>query len=173
MDFIESIASQILDLKNFRNFAVLFPNVIRLLSFEVLPSGNKKKLLLFYGEIFDITEFVDGVKVAESVQWDGKKNGIYREWNGNGVVTTEGEYLNDKMHGYWKTHDDEEGIYNEGNYDKGIITGIWLERYENGQIRRQSSYRNGKWEGTFITYDREGNITSMAEYDNNHLVQRS
>jgi antitoxin component YwqK of YwqJK toxin-antitoxin module len=170
MDFVETIASQIPDLKTLRNFAALFPDVTRLYSFEVLPSGNSKKLLLFFGEIYYITEFDDGVKVVESARWDGVKNGVYRELNENGVITREGRYLNGKEQGFWKTHDDEEGIYNEGNYDKGIITGIWLDRYENGQIRRQSSYRNGKWEGTFITYDREGNITSMADYFNNLLV---
>ena len=201
MDFIDVIAKHLPDLKTFRKFAVIFPDVTRLLEpkvpgvsllelntseasllepkvpgvslrgFEVLPSGNKK-LLLFAGEIFDITEFVDGAKVVESAQWDGVKNGIYREWDHMRRLITEGQYLDNKQHGFWKIHDDEEGIYNEETYDRGKPNGLFVERYDSGQVKRQGNYRNGKREGIFTTYDVDGNITGTKRYINDRLVQR-
>lgn len=106
---------------------------------------------------------------------DGKKQGVYREYNRTGEITASKMYQNDevtgegivdanmKMQGKWKIFYPGGKIKSEGDYKDGKRTGKWTFYYSNGQIEQVGTYANGKADGEWKWYHLNGN-TLREEY---------
>jgi len=94
----------------------------------------------------------------------------------NGLLESEGNYIDSKKDGLWKFYNENGSLYHEDYYKKGTISGLSRRYYENGQLEFEGNwepedeyvilrqgfwkfyYKNGKLkeEGNFIDDERIG-----------------
>jgi antitoxin component YwqK of YwqJK toxin-antitoxin module len=97
---------------------------------------------------------------------NGKKNGITKFVNEEGVILSEIEYQADIINGSVKQY------YVTGNvmaiiaYKNGIQDGKFTTFYENGLIQFEVNYVKGEFDGPFVTYDEFGDKLSEISYKN-------
>jgi antitoxin component YwqK of YwqJK toxin-antitoxin module len=88
-------------------------------------------------------------------------DGITKEWYDNGQLWKEGEYLNGKLDGLYKSyHYDNGSLQSEGKYTQGKIEGIWNYFDTEGRITSKSTFKNGELEKT-VMFDKLGNQTEQ------------
>jgi antitoxin component YwqK of YwqJK toxin-antitoxin module len=134
------------------------------------------------------------LKIEESYR-NGMKDGVHTEYDENGNIIEEGEYINDQEDGPWFTYS---GDYLEkGTYRDGLKTGKWISYYlfpngsatdsirsfegnfiednpdgkhiyywENGKIRDEGLYVMGKKEGDWTLYNSDGTPILIINYRN-------
>lgn len=160
-----------------------------------------------YPENSEVLEYPDtpGVtkatlKVANNVHQEGdylngKKNGSWTEYHGNGVVKSITTFVTGLKQGIEITMDDRGNLlskkyyhkdmldgeslqYKRGKivekktYQNGMLTGLVSKYYDNGRIMEESNYTNGKIDGNAKWYDQEGNVTLEYEYSNGEFVKK-
>lgn len=119
------------------------------------------------------------------VRKDGKKDGPFREWRGERVVS-QGQYRNGAKTGKWLEIEGPKIL--EGHYHKGKRTGLWTSRmtngsrgeleyengvqhgrlevwYSSGRKSAQGTFRNGKEHGLWTSWHENGRIWKKAEFD--------
>lgn len=79
-------------------------------------------------------------------------------------IETEGNYLNEKRDGIWKTYYINKNLKSKGAYTEDKKEGIWLEYYENGVLEKEVNYSNGKKEGLMKVYQRENVLKARVNY---------
>ena len=85
---------------------------------------------------------LNGKLIFEGEYLNGKKNGIGKEYGLNGKLIFEGEYLNGKKNGNGKEYNDEGKILSEGNYLNGKKNGYFIVYIKDIAIFRDL-YENG------------------------------
>jgi antitoxin component YwqK of YwqJK toxin-antitoxin module len=136
-----------------------------------------------------ITTFDNGkVKEKYSIDVNGKKEGEYISYYGNGNVDGKCIYHNDKKEGEFilyhingivsvkcNYHDDKlEGeyitYYKNGsvnykcNFHNGMVEGEYISYYGNGNIREKCNFHDDKKDGEFVEYYENGNIVRKCNY---------
>ena len=121
------------------------------------------------GKLYDengnlVTEFNNGkgfmrdvyleVLMGEAEFFNGELNGPFKEFNHDGVVETEGEYLNGKKHGFIKENKTKDYLFKgEYLYDHKFKG----KEYIKGILEYEGEYLfDKKWNGK--GYDKDGNI---------------
>ena len=107
---------------------------------------------------------------------DGKKYGIYKEWNDDGGLLKEGYYKSGLMSKKWNFYY-ENGKINgieltlNGNdtvsskkYVFGVKSGQWKSFYNNGKPKEYATYKFNQLEGPFIHFFENGN----KQYEGNY-----
>ncbi|MDR3031234.1 MAG: hypothetical protein LBU35_02505 [Holosporales bacterium] len=116
----------------------------------------------FSGEIKQCVD--DGEVIVNFV--DGKKQGLTRFINNNGIILSEVPYENNEIHGKLKQYYQSGSLLAIIEYEQGIPSGKFVSFYENGMKRLETYYRNGEFDGEFITFDEYGDKTSESLYRN-------
>lgn len=168
-------------------------------SYYFYPTGEKQKKVFFKddhehgtaweyskeGIIISIIEYKNGIqKSIEKINRKdnrGLKQGKWKEFypcpepclGEKGNIHFEGEYVDDKKHGYWREYD-RKGLslntvkYNRGEVEKNAEELMKLdfktEYYDNAAIKSIKSYKNGIPEGIFREYSPEGKIISSEVF---------
>lgn len=168
-------------------------------AFYFYPSGEKQKKVFYKddheqgtaweyskdGTIITIIDYKNGIqKSVEKINRkdnNSLKQGKWKEFypcqepclSDNGNVHFEGEYAEDKKHGYWREYD-RKGLslntvkYNRGEVEKNVEELMKLEfkteYYDNAAIKSVKSYKNGVPEGVFREYSPEGKIIHSELY---------
>ena len=84
-------------------------------------------------------------------------NGKVKEYNDDGNLIFEGEYLNGKRNGKGKQYNDDGNLIFEGKYLNGKRNGNVKEYYNNGKLKFEGEYINDKkWNGK--GYNNKGDI---------------
>lgn len=96
----------------------------------------------------------------------GERQGLWTCWISNGMMVTQGQYLQGKMHGRWTTWRNENNINTQGLYINGIKEGWWIETAP-GEYRTQGYYRNDLREGVWVTLNYDGSVLSKGSYIHN------
>ena len=137
---------------------------------------------------------IDGVKINQYTH-DGKKNGIWEEYDEYDGSIQKGPYKNGLKQGYWEFYDENGQLYKKGLYKNDKKDGIWekydengqlhkkvsykndgnlieTELYENGQLFYKFSYNNDKADGIWEFYNKNGSLREKRLYDNGKLVKQ-
>lgn len=73
----------------------------------------------------------------------GVKDGIYKRYNFDGLVT-EGEYSNGKKNGHWTNYYSPDLIKNAGQYKMGYKEGEWIYYNRKGDQINKIVFKDGK-----------------------------
>ena len=65
----------------------------------------------------------------------------------NGSIATETSYMNEKMHGTYKTFFETGILSTEEEYVNGLINGVEKEYHEDGSLLSTTKYKNGVLDG--------------------------
>src|SRR5690606_6325527 len=123
----------------------------------------------------------------------GKEDGMSEEYDINGKLISQGEYLdgykvgewfyqlNDHLavgsyrygekDGLWKETYPDGNLSFEGNFDEGIPQGEHLYYYPNGVVKRVEKYRYGDKQGKWKWYDENGILSLTVIYKNGKEVK--
>ena len=106
--------------------------------------------------------FPDG-KIQQTTAYNGgKKEGLSKEYDKNGIVITLLEYKNDFLIG-------RERINRTDN--NGLKQGEWKEFYPNGGIKSEKTYKDDQLHGYYKEYDNRGRLVITMLYDNGSIVK--
>lgn len=149
---------------------------------EYDKNGNLKKITKYANDIEQIQEsdlkplivqheYHPNGQVKREVSFrDGKREGIWREFdeNGNvlrsqtykkGALLSEGVVGTDgKRRGEYKEFYADSTLRAEGEYLNGEKTGEWRYYYQNGQLEEKGMFKEGKQDGIWIWYYDNGKI---------------
>lgn len=96
-----------------------------------------------------------GNKFAEGNYSNGKQNGEWVYYYGNGSIQGKGKYLNGN-----ETEIGSSGVPRNGRQ------GIWMFYFENGNKESEGNFENGKLDGKYISYFKSGKINSEELFAN-------
>lgn len=125
-------------------------------------------------------DFLRSTEVINQIDKKGQKQGVFKSfYEDSDQLKTEGEYLNDLKHGYFREYSPKGILLSTTKYELGqvIENAEELENLEikttyhrNGQISTLRSYRNGILEGVSKNYDSSGVIVNSKIYRNGKLL---
>ena len=118
------------------------------------------------------------MKDIPGIDEDGNpKNGPFKLFFKNGLVSCEGEFDNGKKSGKWKYFLNNGQMQSSGSFKDGKIVGRWKWFYKNGELRGTGGFddeeqKHGVWkryhpngqlwdEGRFRTRQEEGHLESI------------
>tara|TARA_R110000851_G_scaffold209517_2_gene361934 strand:- start:2400 stop:2636 length:237 start_codon:yes stop_codon:yes gene_type:complete len=67
---------------------------------------------------------------------EGKKDGYFEEYYSNGQLSSKGNYLNGKRHGYWEYYNHGQ-LWDKGMYKNGKKHNLWESYWSNGELTKQ------------------------------------
>jgi antitoxin component YwqK of YwqJK toxin-antitoxin module len=102
---------------------------------------------------------------------NGLKEGMFIEVNNNGQVVKKCEYHNNLRHGQYMEFE-YMSTKEERFYQNDKLEGTVKIYYSGGKIMEEGSYKNGTRHGISKWYDQEGNVTIEYEYQEGQLVKK-
>ena len=132
-------------------------------------NASYAKKLIYEGEYYNGKKngigkeyYMNGSLKFEGEYLNGKKNGKGKEYNDKGELMYEGEYLNGKRNGKGKEYNEEGILIYEGEFLNDKRNGKGKEFNDEGELRFEGEFLNGKnWNGEGVEY----NIDEYEEYD--------
>lgn len=107
--------------------------------------------------------YFPGGKVRQTTAYyNGKKEGLSKEFDRNGNVITLYEYNNDFLIS-------RERINRTDN--KGLKQGEWKDFYPNGTIKNERTFKNDLLHGYYREYDNRGKLVMTMLYDSGSIVR--
>ena len=90
---------------------------------------------------------------------NGKKVGVWVEYDGNGRVSKEVTYENGKKVTWvqYKYHSNGQ-LRTTETYKDGKFDGPWVRYYENGQLLTKGTYKDGNKEGPWVNFNDDGTV---------------
>jgi len=142
---------------------------------EGLVEGESK--LFIKGKICNIVNYKNGLRNGIAIQYrnskqkeiecyyiNDKKHGLYQEWDKNGMLTEEVNYVLDQKEGIEKKY--HKGILTRKYfYIKGRLEGLQEGWWSNGNKHFEHNYHDNVKEGICINYDINGNKTFQQNYN--------
>jgi antitoxin component YwqK of YwqJK toxin-antitoxin module len=95
---------------------------------------------------------------------DGLKDLKWTQWTSEGFRLSDTRYIKGKKNGLSKTWDVNGLGGVTTNYIRGEIHGIYTEYHDNGQKKEEGEYVNGNPVGKFVYRDINGNIEHEVKY---------
>lgn len=166
-------------------------------SYEYYPNGKVQKVVPFkegleegIGYEYDSTGVITSIityKAGHTLSTErinrrdvnGLKQGLWKEFWPNGKVKSEGRYLNDKKHGYFKEYNEVGNLIVATKWENGVLVENPPELakietvttyYPNGRVKEVGNYKDGYPEGVFRQYDTLGKIVSSEVYKDGVLI---
>ena len=99
------------------------------------------------------------------------RDGKHKKWWDNGNIASEGQYVNDKEEGEWKTYNMFEGyLSSSGKYLNGEKTGRWKNFDKDGNTISEFNYRNNEKDGVYKFYNKEGKLIEEGLYQYDEII---
>jgi antitoxin component YwqK of YwqJK toxin-antitoxin module len=120
-------------------------------------------------KIFEETveSYADGsAKVVRFFKEDGRDKTLVKEclYYPNHQKYMEGEYKNGKREGVWKSWNENGNLWSEGTFKNGLDEGLRTIYHENGKKFIEGYYTNGKKTGIWKFYDENGNFVKEENF---------
>ena len=129
------------------------------------PNGNiESKGTYDEGKVVKkhINYYPDGTLSQESdYDESGKKNGVYKEFDRDGLVFFECEYTKGEITSY-KHYDKSGKVINEAK--RKLLKFPYVGYYADGTLKTEGDYQGSLQNGTWKYYDRYGRLTSDQDY---------
>ncbi len=135
------------------------------------------------GTIITLTEYKRGFIVdRQRINRRDKNNlrqGRWYEFYGNGNIRIEGNYRDDKKHGYFKEYTESGDFVRISKYENDVLLpdaeeiqklDLQYEYYPNGKVKISAMFRNGVPEGIRREFNQEGKIEKSYLYKNGILT---
>ncbi|MFI5134334.1 MAG: toxin-antitoxin system YwqK family antitoxin [Chitinophagales bacterium] len=97
---------------------------------------------------------------------DGKKEGVWKSYYENGMISRLEEYHNDEQNGTVITVEATGYVSKEDNIFNGVREGISREYNRNGTLRLEEYYTDGKLNGWRRVYSQEGKLQEEGNWRN-------
>lgn len=118
------------------------------------------------GEIVGYTEYHSNKQLKCDIKYkDGKREGLYTEYNPSGKVVVSKHYVNGKVEGEVREEEFVDCL-KISNYTNDILNGKYSETYNDGTLRIEGCYAMGKKDKTWKSFDKEGRLEYQEEYNN-------
>jgi hypothetical protein len=82
--------------------------------------------------------------ILKGLYFEGKKNGVWRAYGSNGVVSKREHYIDGKREGSYTLWHEEGGIKTEGQYLNDKKCGFWRSWTKDGKLHKEGCYKEGK-----------------------------
>jgi antitoxin component YwqK of YwqJK toxin-antitoxin module len=111
----------------------------------------------------------------------GSKQGVWKDFYSEGHIKSEGHYLDDMKHGYFKEYDKGGNLQNTYKYEFGKLVKnapelakleVQIDYHPNGRRKFVGNFKNGVPEGVSREYDTIGNIVNSQIYQDGILVSQ-
>ncbi|MBP5589159.1 MAG: toxin-antitoxin system YwqK family antitoxin [Bacteroidales bacterium] len=127
---------------------------VYLSSVELYAGDKKEGVSYFY--------YPDG-KLKQTIPYnDGKRDGLAKEYDEDGVVITLSEYRNDRQLTRERINRTDRN---------GIKQGVWKEFYPTGTVKSEANYKDNLLNGYYREYDVNGKNIFTQLYDNGTLIE--
>lgn len=97
---------------------------------------------------------------------NGKREGAWVRYLGNGQLESKGNYKNGEREGVWVRYWGNGQLHYKGNFKNGEIEGAWVKYYANGQLELKGNYKNGKKDGAWEDYYDNGQLSYKGNFKN-------
>jgi antitoxin component YwqK of YwqJK toxin-antitoxin module len=101
------------------------------------------------------TYYKDGTIRSDGFYKDGKKNGVFKEYDKNGSLIEINKFEDDIA---------------DVDAEESVILDIRTTYYEDGKVKTIGTYKEGKKEGTHRVYDKEGKIINSFIYNEGEVI---
>lgn len=146
-------------------YLVLYPLAMQYF-FTARMSSRNSRLLRYNGKVIVYYDDKRTVPSYEGYLEDGVLQGIGKQYDTNGVLTYDGEFLDGKRGGYGEEYENGELIY-RGEFAYNVYEGQG-EQYSEGRLTRSGTYVNGKLDGSdCCTYYPNGIISYRGAFTAN------
>ncbi len=152
-------------------------------------NGREKGLAYEYdtlNQVISLLTYKAGVLVKDQKinRYDaaGLKKGLWIDFHKNRTIKTEGLYVENLKHGYWKYFKNDGNLIKIEKWVHGVLVEnadelakIDVKREidpQTGKIKSIGGYRNGKKEGVHREYDENGEIVNSELYTNGILLAK-
>lgn len=96
---------------------------------------------------------------------NGKKQGLWINYDDSGSVSSYDTYVNDSLTGESIGFFSDATISSKGVLKNGQREGEWILYYDNGKIAEKGSYHIGNKVGVWEYYIEDGKLDKIIEYD--------
>jgi antitoxin component YwqK of YwqJK toxin-antitoxin module len=101
---------------------------------------------------------------------DGKKQGIWRTYHGNGQLLREEIYQNDTLNGTSITYDENGRVYTKCQYRMGVMVDSFTHYYGNGKVNFWKWHDStGKTQGPMKVFDANGEVRQEGQFKDDHM----
>ena len=101
---------------------------------------------------------------------DGKRSGIYMEFNELGRIKRQAHYLNDQLHGQEIVYSRNTRKEKEAHYKNGKLDGKYKEFDLKENLTKEIEYMDGQLHGKYRYYNDEGKMTVEYVYENGEKI---
>lgn len=94
------------------------------------------------------------------------KNGYDKEYNLNGKLKAEGQYINNLREGYWKFYSKEGTLMKTGKFKNNLESGYWKFYSKKNTLCKTGRFKKGVKEGYWHFYTQEGIPLEAGSFKN-------
>ncbi len=138
-------------------------DLIKKVDFDDWGMGKKTKLFYPTGKLM-----AEGIGLEPPGE---KRFGIWKYYNENGELVSEGETEQGKIVGIWKFYHNNGKLRETGNFSKGKRDGEFIHYFDNGQIQGIGKYINDNANGEWKIYNKEGEVIKITEYKDGKIIK--
>lgn len=140
--------------------------------FDVLrlyfPNGKLKTVLKFTQETGNTAEaklyYPDGVLMAEGNYLDQKKSGEWKSYSEKETLVSHGSYIDGKKFGDWKVFYPQGQLMQEVYMEADLEKGIMKEYFKSGELQKTAIFTDGFRNGPAIFFKVNGDTLVKGNY---------
>jgi antitoxin component YwqK of YwqJK toxin-antitoxin module len=102
--------------------------------------------------------YTNGILRTQGKYLDNLKQGLWIWQYEDGIQSKNGPYLDDKEHGHWTWRYRDGSVAQHGDMCRGVNCGRWQGHYPNGSKRYDVWWKNGKLCGKILNYFENGQL---------------
>jgi hypothetical protein len=106
----------------------------------------------------------NGKTAIKGVTINGKKEGLWLDYDYDGNLVSQSIYFNDKLNGESIGYYETGNILSDGLMKDGLRDGNWIVYFNNGKIAEKGRYLNDKKVGVWEYYINAGLLNKKIEY---------
>lgn len=163
--------------------------------FGELKFDREYKNGMLNGQAKEYSLYSDGTSQChEGYYVNDEKQGLWKEYDKNGLLHSTQNYTDDREDGIYKQFDEKGNItyteeweygeqlnsieyYPNGNIQRveqwaeGTRNGIANSFYESGEKHEEYNYKDGEVDGKAFTYDKDGSVSKYEIFSNGELIK--
>ena len=144
-------------IQNFQN-----PPLKNQKTMETIEQERKQYISYYpYGDLYKIEE-----------KRNGKRDGLYREYYGDGRIAREWNYKDGVPHGLNREWRPDGTLEYMRNFKDGKLEGVRRQYFENGRIFKEENYKEGKLEGLTRVWHPDGRFNFEQNYHNGEVISK-
>jgi uncharacterized protein len=128
--------------------------------------GDKRGEIEYIEDHGRYTEYYHSGKIFAEGPKSGSRNvGHWRYFNEQGILQSEGDYVNGKKQGTWQEYYPSGKVSSSGLYENDVAVGNWKYFFEDGTISTSGDFVGGKKNGYWSAYNPAGKLKSEITYN--------